>query len=329
MRIIFILLLFFSAGLTSWAQKDDFKISQIFPIEASHSYVGFSIRYMGYAMVRGRFPVFKGAVRFDERDVAKTSVSISIEVASLDTDNDWRDKDLKSDNWFAAETYPRIEFVSQKTEITAQGLNVTGLLTIRGTTKTVMMAMATPSGVLGDVRGDSQVVFTGSLTINRNDYGVEGKNWSAVKEGMTAVASEVNIEITILAKQIKEKNFRNWVSDPESPEGKIYGIVKTEGVENAVKKFESLKADPANKIAEGTLNTAAYMLLKENRSQDALVLFRKNVDAYPQNGMVYSSYAECLASLENWSDAKKYYSLALEKDPGNMSIREVLRHIKP
>ena len=71
------------------------------------------------------------------------------------------------------------------------------------------------------------------------------------------------------------------------------------------------------------------MLLKENRSKDALVLFRKNVDAYPQNGMVYSSYAECLASLENWSDAKKYYSMALEKDPGNMSIREVLRHIKP
>ncbi len=75
---------------------DDFNMPQIFSIDAGHSYVGFSIKYMGFAKVRGRFADFAGAIRYVDGDIAKTSATVVVKTASLDTDHEFRDKDLKS-----------------------------------------------------------------------------------------------------------------------------------------------------------------------------------------------------------------------------------------
>lgn len=94
---IFVAWLNFCANFSfSATPGDDFKMSQIFSIDTGHSYVGFSIKYMGYAKVRGRFADFAGTIRYVDGDITKTSATVIIKTASLDTDLEFRDKDLKS-----------------------------------------------------------------------------------------------------------------------------------------------------------------------------------------------------------------------------------------
>ncbi|HTE28839.1 MAG TPA: YceI family protein [Chryseolinea sp.] len=327
-RIMLLLACSFAAISATWCQPGDLKITEIFPVDAAHSYIGFSIKYMGYAMVRGRFTDFRGAVRYDEKDAGKTSVSLMVKVASIDTGDKWRDDDLKSSNWFDTAAYPEILFVSKKSEVTSNGLLVTGDLTMHGITRSIVIPLNAPIGVVRDVRRDSQVIFTGALTINRIDFGVEGKKWAGIKEGITAVSDDVNIELTILAKRINADNFKYWVADVSTPHGQIYNAAKTAGIEKALGTFDALRTAPNQKLDEEALNTAGQMLLKEGKVKEALALFKKNVEVCPQASVVYESYAEGLATLGKWNEALKFYRVAIEKDKDNMNAREVVRLVK-
>src|SRR3979490_112302 len=126
---------------------------------------------------------------------------------------------------------------------------------MRGITKIIAVSLDKPSGVVKEGRGVSQVIFTGSLKLNRRDFGIEGKNWDGFKEGVIGVSDEVSIEVTILGKRINESNFGNWVSDINSPHGKIYDLAKSKGVESALREFDVLRRAPENKVNEETLNT--------------------------------------------------------------------------
>lgn len=315
-----------------FAQKQSFSMDQIFPIEASHSYVGFSATYMGYAKVKGRFVDFQGSIRYDEQHPELTSVSFLIKTESIDTDNDWRDRDLKSKNWFDAESFPAITFVSKAVKLTKDyGLMVSGDLTIKETTKEVEIKMDKPSGVLKDTRGDAQVIFTGKLSLDRTEYGVAGENWSAVKEGLTAVGNEIEIELSILGKQIKADNFKNWVRNPQRPPGKVYQLATTEGIDQAITAFETMLAQADEKqkqAAPSVLNTVGYMFLKEGKTKEAIQFFQKNAELFPDNGNVYDSLGEAYAQSGKFNKAKEYFQLALEKDEQNMNAREVLRHLE-
>ncbi len=310
-----------------WSQSTGFKIREIFPIDAGHSYIGFSVRYMGYAMVRGRFTDFRGAVRFNERDFTQTSVTLMVDVNSIDTGDTWRDDDLKSENWFDGKAYPKIFFVSRKAEAAPGGLRITGDLTIRGITKIVTIPLDRPIGVVKDVRDDSQIIFTGALTINRIEFGVEGKKWAGIKEGITAVSDDVNIELTILGKRINAGNFKHWVANVTTPHGKIYQTAKIRGIEKALVAFDSISHLPNSKLDAEALNTCGQMLLKENKVPEAMVLFKKNIEMFPGESLVYESYGEGLAVAGKWDEALKFYKLAIEKDKENMNAREVIRHI--
>ena len=102
--------------LASLAYSQKLTPDQIFSIDRGHSYIGFNVKYMGYAKVRGRFTQFNGTVIYNENDISKTSVSLEINTESIDTDLDFRDNDLRSENWLDAEKFPKIKFISQRTE---------------------------------------------------------------------------------------------------------------------------------------------------------------------------------------------------------------------
>ena len=283
---------------------------------------------MGYAKVRGRFASFNGSFFYDETDMSKTSVSLLIEVESIDTDSDFRDNDLKSDNWFGVEKNPFIEFTSTKVEHQGDMLFATGNLKIKNVTKEVVLQLDKPSGILKDARGDNQVIFSGSTIIDRKNFGVQGDNWSRFKEGITAVSDEVHIEFTALGKQILKENYSNRVRNIDKPQGLIYSIYKDQGLIKAMAKFDELASDPANNIRTGVLNTVGYMMLKEGATNDAEIVFKKNIDQFPNNAFVYDSYAEALVENGQWDNAKENYKIALEKNPNNMNAKEILKHIE-
>lgn len=308
-------------------QNGGIKADQIFSIDRGHSYVGFSIQYMGYAKVRGRFEDFTGTVIFDEDDWSKTSASIRIMTASIDTDNNWRDNDLKSENWFEVEKFPEITFHTSKVEKNENGLSITGDLTIKGITKEITLDFAPPMGVHKDVRGDSQVIFNGTVTIDRTDFGVEGERWSKIKEGITAVDSEVDIELTILGKRYNAPNFKNFVRNPETPQGKVYSAYQEGGVKRALEEFENLRKQPDSKLNPSTLNLVGYMLLKEGKVSESIELLKANVNTFPDDGNVYDSIGEAWLASGDVEKARSNYRKSLDINPDNINAKEILRNL--
>ncbi|MEE9269906.1 MAG: YceI family protein [Candidatus Krumholzibacteria bacterium] len=310
------------------AAASDFAMDQIYTIDGIHSYVGFKIKYMGFAKVRGRFPGFSGTIRFDENDVTRTSATMVIEVASLDTENDRRDKDLKSDQWLDAEAFPTMTFRSKRAVKTDVGFDLIGDLTVRDVTHEVRIVMDEFSGLMKDIRDDTQVIFVGHTEISRKAFGVKGDRWSKIKAGITGVGDKVEIELTVLAKQINEGNFKNWVRNVERPQGKIYHTIAEGTVKDGLTEFDAMLGQADSKISLGVLNTVGYMLLKEGRVDDAIDVFRHNLLAFPDEGGLYDSLGEAYAVKGEWGEAIKQYKIALEKDPQNANAIEILRHME-
>ncbi len=183
------------------------------------------------------------------------------------------------------------------------------------------------SGILSDTRGDNQIILTGSLVVDRNDFGIKGERWSKVKEGIAAVAAEVEIELTVLGKRIKEANFRNWVRDTNKPPGRIYKIISESGTETGLAEFTKMRQDAGRKINPNTLKVAGYMLLKEGRTDDAIVVFERNVNTFPNNATLFDSLAEAYATAGQFKKAAENCRKVLDLDPHNANAIELLRHI--
>lgn len=167
-----------------------------FAIDKTHSEVTFQVRHL-VTKVRGRFPEFSGTIQFNQQHPEQSSVSLTIDAASIDTHTADRDKHLRSEDFFFVEQHPSITFVSSA--ITAKGndaFDVRGTLTIRGVAKEVTL----PVSYLGegtDPWGTAKIGFEAETTINRKDYGL---TWNAALEaGGFLVGDEVKIGIAVEA----------------------------------------------------------------------------------------------------------------------------------
>ena len=305
----------------------NFSMSNVYPIDSGHSYIGFQVKYMGYAMVRGRFEDFSGSVYFDPDDITRTSATVVIKTESIDTDLAWRDKDLRSANWFDAKNHPVIIFRTTRVEQTGGQTFFYGDLTMRGVTREVALKMHENSGILSDTRGDSQIILTGSTVVDRNNFGIKGERWSKVKEGIASVAAEIEIELTVLGKQIREANYRNWVKDTNRPRGRIYKTISESDVEAGLAEFSKMRRDSESEINSNVLNVVGYMLLKEGRTDDAIVVFEHNVSIFPTDANLLDSLAEAYATAGQFKKAGENYRKVLARNPHNGNAIELLRHI--
>ena len=302
-------------------------MDHFYPIDAGHSYLEFSVKYMGYAKVKGQFETFSGMIYYNPEDITQTSATIDVQVASIDSDGEWRDKDLKSPNWFDAEQYPRMTFVSKSVSITDQGFDISGNLTIKGISQEVVFQMNKPSGVLKDTRGDLQVIFSGNTRIDRTDFGIEGKRWSAVKEGIAAVGNQVEIEISVLGKRFQERNISNFVGDSSRPPGRINEAYLKGGISSALKAFDDMLQEEEN-INERTLNLVGHYLVVQDKLDDALLLFEKNAESFPDKYNVYVSLGEAYMRTGQEEKAKASYEKSLSLNPHASTAKEVIRHLQ-
>ncbi len=314
--------------LTFPASAQSASLDHLYPIEASHSYVQFEATYMGYAKVRGNFRSFKGSIYYDPQSPDKTSISFQIDVESINTNNDWRDRDLKSGNWFQTEQYPYIRFVSRKVQPKGDEFQVVGDLTIKETTMEIQFLMPRPLGVIKDIRGDHQVIFTGSYALNRKEYGVMGKNWSQVKEGIAALSDEVTIEFSLLGKQMKADNFSNFLRNPQRPSGAIYASYQEGGLEAALQRYEELGQDTSVQLNAHALNSVGYILLLQKSYEDAETIMSRNLQDFTDDPNVHDSFGELHAKMGNMQEAIKHYHKALEMDETNMNAKEALRLLR-
>jgi polyisoprenoid-binding protein YceI len=185
-----------AAGLAVPAAADTFVVDR------AHSETTFSIRHLT-SRVGGRFQDFSGTITGDPKKPTEASVEFTVKAASIDTDQEGRDKDLRSANFFDVEKFPEITFKSSK--ITAGAAkdtyNVAGTLTMHGVAKDVVIPV-TYMGSVVDPWKNEKFGFEAVTTLNRKDFGIV---WNkTLDNGGLMLSDEVKVTINLEAARKKD-----------------------------------------------------------------------------------------------------------------------------
>jgi polyisoprenoid-binding protein YceI len=160
-------------------------------VEPAHSSIGFTVRHLGLSKVRGQFNTFTGSVEIAD-DILASSVSASVDLSSIDTNNPDRDGHLRSTDFFGVDDHPQMTFTS--TSITTSTLS--GDLTLNGITKPVSFDLEF-HGVAVDGYGMTRAGFSAAGRILRSDYGIDF-NMPVGLDGML-IGDKIDIELEVQA----------------------------------------------------------------------------------------------------------------------------------
>src|SRR5467141_1748062 len=185
-----------TAGLAAVLSLPACAATSEWKIDPQHSSAQFSVRHMAISTVRGAFSKVNGTMVLDDKDATKSTVDVTIDVSTVDTREPARDNDLRSDKFFDVAHFPTMTFKSKKVAQLAPGkLKVTGDLTIRGTTKEVVLDVEGPTAPVKDPWGNQRAAASASTKINRQDFGVK---WNATMDnGGVVVGDELSITIDV------------------------------------------------------------------------------------------------------------------------------------
>lgn len=162
-------------------------------IDKAHSSVGFEVKHLVISKVRGDFQEFDAQLQFDDSALQNGEIHFTVQTASIDTDNEDRDKHLRTGDFLDAENFPTIDFKSSKVLVGKNGeFKLVGNLTLRGVTKEVTFDCHF-NGVITDPWGNTKSGFSAETRINRQDFKVA---WSkTLDSGGLVVSDEVKIMI--------------------------------------------------------------------------------------------------------------------------------------
>jgi polyisoprenoid-binding protein YceI len=167
-----------SAATTTWQ------------IDPAHSDAHFVVRHLGINNVQGDFAKVSGTITLDESDVTKSSITASVDIGSIDTRVEARDKDLRSPKFFDVATFPTMTFQSTKIEKAGgDKLKMTGNLTMHGITKQVTFDVVGPTAAINHmgIRRGAEA----TLKISRKDFGVSADSDTIGDE----IAITLNVEM--------------------------------------------------------------------------------------------------------------------------------------
>jgi polyisoprenoid-binding protein YceI len=162
-------------------------------VDIAHSEIGFTVRHMMFAKVRGHFGKWTSTLVYDPADPTKSNVTAQIDAASIDTGEAQRDGHLRTADFLNTEKFPAITFKSKRVERAGEGrYKVIGDLTIRDATHEVTLDVE-QTGSGKDPWGNSRIGFQAKTAINRSQWGLV---WNQVLEaGAVLVSDRVDIEV--------------------------------------------------------------------------------------------------------------------------------------
>ncbi|GAA1677451.1 YceI family protein [Fodinicola feengrottensis] len=164
-------------------------------IDPVHSHVGFSVRHLAVSKVRGEFKTFSGEIVTTENPL-DSSVTATIDLGSIDTNNEGRDGHLKSADFFETDKHPTLTFASTAVRQDGDDFIVAGDLTIKGVTKQVELKLEVNG--FGPSPAGTVAGFTATTEIDRRDFGV---NFTGSVPGtdVLMVANKISITLEIEA----------------------------------------------------------------------------------------------------------------------------------
>ena len=170
-------------------------------IDGSHTNATFSVRHLMISNVRGEFQKVSGTVSYDPAKPEATTVKAEIDVTSISTREPQRDAHLRSPDFFDAENFPTITFESTAFRRGDKNLELVGKLTIRGTTREVVLAIDGPTAEQTDPWGNVRIGASATTKIKRSDFNM---TWNTVLEaGGVVVGDEISIALDV--ELIKQK----------------------------------------------------------------------------------------------------------------------------
>jgi polyisoprenoid-binding protein YceI len=177
--------------------SDAHALTGTYALDATHTRIGFVARHAMVTKVRGAFNEFEGTATLDFDDVSRSTASVTITAASIDTRQAQRDAHLRSNDFLAMDEFPTITFVSTAARQTGdEEFELDGDLTVRGVTQPVTVPFVF-EGTAKDPYGNTRVGFEGSVVINRKDFGVSYN--AALETGGVLISDKVTLEFEVSA----------------------------------------------------------------------------------------------------------------------------------
>lgn len=171
-------------------------------IDSQHASAQFAVKHLMISTVRGAFHGVTGTINWDDTDITKSTIDVTIDTTTVDTREPKRDAHLKSPDFFDVAKFPTMTFKSKRVEQAGAGkLKVTGDLTIRGVTKEVVLDVDGPTAAIKDPWGNTRVALNATTAVNRQDFGVK---WNANMDGGGVVVGD-NVNVTIDAELVKKQ----------------------------------------------------------------------------------------------------------------------------
>ena len=241
LMLVFALLIVQCLNLT--AQK------HLFEIDGGHSYIEFSVDYLGMMKQHGKFNKFDCAIVYDNSNQKNTSVTCKIQANSIDTGHSFRDKHLKSPDFFDTKKYPTIFFKSTGIIMTGDQLKIRGDFIMHGITKTIDIPFKS-TGIIIDWEGKQRIGFEGEFSLNRKEFDILGGNTFNSRFVKDRVIGDiVDISFSI---QVVLKNKTTW-----QPTVDFLESISQDGFQEVLSKTEEKLS--TSEVAEESLTLLSIL----------------------------------------------------------------------
>lgn len=294
-------------------------------VDPAHTTVEFAVRHLGLSKVRGSFSGVSGTVFYDSMRPERSSATVLIETASIDTDNERRDEDLRA-NFFHVEAFPRITFQSTRVEREGDGYRMHGQLGIRDSLHAVSFPVAFLGRYVDDGSGERRVGFEGGLTIDRTDYGVTAPEHPA--ELRLVIGHEIEIDLQVEAQIPGYGGTTFRTANGRSIGEELEAVLSVSGADAARVRHAEVAATPEGfDMSARELALLGFRQLQAGEMAGSVLAFELYAEAEPSataDEWLGNAYLQAGRSAE----AEAAYERALGSDPWRPSAIEGLRQLR-
>lgn len=310
----FVLLALASIANTAAAQAREFRL------DGGHSDVAFTIGFLG-STVRGRFDGLSGTLTYDHRAPENSSITMVIDIGTLNSGSRHRDAHLLSDDFFDAARFPVATFQSTSVLRKGNALVVRGPLTMHGVTREVAIPFRALHPPVEDPHGSTLVDFAGTVRVARADFNIMGgEKHNAWFDRLRSATMSDSVDIVL--------QVSGW--DTDFARAKSAGVdaavarIVQEGVAATVARaHDAVAKNPdAFKDQEWNVDQIGRALAQAGRTQDALAIFKLESELFPNSSSAHAALGAGYDLTGNPITARAEYETALRLDPRNTRALE-------